>query len=188
MTRRSSDADTDPGSGPPADPESVARTILLSKLTAQPRTRAELAEMLAKKFVPADVAERVLDRFEEVGLIDDAAFARSWVESRQRGRGLARRALAQELRRKGVDNEVAREALDEIDPGDEETAARDLVRRKLRSMGRLDPQARVRRLTGMLARKGYSAGLAYRVVRDELADDETVDEGFGGDVEAPLDC
>lgn len=172
MPRQDTRADTDPGSGPPADPEAVARTILLNKLTARPRTRAELAEMLATKLVPDDVAVRVLDRFEEVGLIDDEAFARSWIESRQAGRGLARRALAQELRRKGVSDDVAREALAEVDPGDEETAARELVRRKLRTMSRLDTAARMRRLTGMLARKGYPAGLAYKVVRDELEEAE----------------
>ena len=80
------------------------------------------------------MATRLLDRFEEVGLVDDDAFARAWVASRQPGKGLARRALAQELRRKGIDDEVAREALDEIDPADEEAAARVLVRKKLRTL------------------------------------------------------
>lgn len=177
---------TDPGSGPPADPESVARTICLNKLTAQPRTRAELAEMLARKLVPDDVATRVLDRFEEVGLVDDRAFARSWIESRQAGRGLARRALAQELSRKGVDDQVAREALDELDSDAEENAARQLVRRKVRTMSRLDHQARVRRLTGMLARKGYPPGLAVKVVREELAAVDPGDDPIG-DEEAPVD-
>jgi regulatory protein len=172
-------ADDEPGSGPHADPESVARKILLDRLSDQPRTRHELAETLAKKLVPDEVATRLLDRFEEVGLVDDAAFARSWVESRQSGRGLARRALAQELRRKGVPEEVAREALDAIDPDDETEAARALVRRKLRTMGRLDHQARMRRLTAMLARKGYPPGVAFAVVRDELDDVEGREEaGF----------
>ncbi len=75
-----------------------------------------------------------------------------------RGKGLARRALAQELRRKGVDDEVAREALDEIDPADEEEAARRLVRKKLRSLSRVDEPTATRRLVGMLARKGYRRG------------------------------
>jgi len=101
--------------GPAEDPESVARRILLARLTDQPRTRAELAGFLAAKDVPDEVATRLLDRFTEVGLIDDAAFARAWITSRLAGRGLARRALASELRRKGVSDEVAREALDEID-------------------------------------------------------------------------
>nr|WP_253945327.1 regulatory protein RecX [Nocardioides sp. zg-DK7169] len=128
-----------------------------------------MGDKLAAKEVPTEIATRLLDRFEEVGLIDDEAFARAWIASRQPGKGLARRALAQELRRKGVDDEVARDALDEIDPDDEEEAARRLVRKKLRSLSRVDDQTATRRLVGMLARKGYSSGLAFSVVREELA-------------------
>ncbi len=154
--------------GPEADHEAVARKILLDALTGAARSRAELAQKLAKKDVPATIATQLLDRFEEVGLIDDAAFARMWIASRQSGKGLASRALAQELRRKGIDDAVAREALDEIDPEDEREVARRLVQRKLRSMRALDPQVATRRLVGMLARKGHSPGLAYAVVREEL--------------------
>ena len=150
------------------DPEAVARKILLDQLTGRARSRSDLAAKLSQRNVPEEVAVRLLDRFEEVGLVDDAAFARDWVEQRQSGRGLARRALAQELRRKGVDDEVAREALDEIDPEHEVEAARSLVRRKLRSVSDLDQQVAVRRLTGMLARKGYPPSVAFRVVREEL--------------------
>ncbi|WP_435741595.1 regulatory protein RecX [Nocardioides sp. SYSU DS0663] len=155
--------------GPPADAEAVARKILLDQLTGQARSRKELADKLAAKDVPVDLATRLLDRFEEVGLVDDAAFARAWVGSRQPGKKLARRALAQELRRKGVDDEVAREALDEIDPAAEEEAARALVRKKLRSLARVDDVTATRRLVGMLARKGYGSGLAFAVVREELS-------------------
>lgn len=154
--------------GPEADAEAVARKILLDALTGQARSRKELADKLAKKDVPVDLATRLLDRFTEVGLIDDAAFARQWVESRQRSRGLAPRALSQELRRKGVDDETVKEALEQIDAESQEEAARALVRKKLRSMRGLDQQTATRRLAGMLARKGYSAGLAFAVVRDEL--------------------
>jgi regulatory protein len=147
----------------------VARTILLDALTGQARSRQELRQRLAKKGVPDDVAERLLDRFTEVGLVDDEAFARSWVESRQRSRGLARRALAQELRRKGVPDETARGALDDLDPDQEEQAARLLVRKKLRALSGVDQATATRRLAGLLARKGYPAGLAFAVVRDELA-------------------
>jgi regulatory protein len=163
--------------GPDADAEAVARKILLDQLTGQARSRAELAGKLAKKQVPDEVAQRLLDRFEVVGLVDDAAFARAWVQSRQAGKGLARRALAQELRRKGIEEEVARDALDEVDPEEEVEAARLLVRRKLRTVRRLDRTTAVRRLSGMLARKGYPAGVAFRVVREELeAAGEDVDE------------
>lgn len=168
--------------GPDADQEAVARKILLDQLTGQARSRSELAGKLAKKGVPDALAARLLDRFEEVGLVDDEAFARSWVQSRQPGKGLARRALAQELRRKGVDDEVAQVALDEVDPDDEVEAARTLVRRKLRTVGRLERDVAVRRLTGMLARKGYPSGVCFRVVREELEqlghDTEDVHERF----------
>jgi regulatory protein len=163
-------APTDPAV-PPEDPEEVARQILLRRLTEQPRSRAELAKALAKRRVPDEVATRVLDRFTEVGLIDDAAFARSWVESRQRGRGLASRALAHELRNKGIDRQTAQEALGTLDPDDERRAAARLVRRKLASVARQPSQVARRRLVGMLARKGYPAGLAMAVVSDELAAD-----------------
>jgi regulatory protein len=160
--------DVDGPPEPDADPESVARQICLHQLEFAPRTRAELAAVLAKKGVPADAAEAVLGRFTEVGLIDDATFSKMWVESRHRGRGLAGRALQQELRRKGVDEETAREAAATLNPDEEAATARSLVQRKLPSTRGLAPEARVRRLAGMLARKGYNAGLAFRIVKEEL--------------------
>ncbi|GAA4989739.1 regulatory protein RecX [Kineococcus glutinatus] len=150
----------------------VARAIVLRQLTMAPRSRAQLAEKLAARNVPPDVAAAVLDRFEEVGLVDDAAYAEMLVRSRQQTRGLARRALAQDLRRKGVDDDTAREALATVSGEDEEAAARDLVRRKLRTTRGVDPVKRAQRLAGMLARKGYPAGLAYRVVREALAEED----------------
>jgi regulatory protein len=168
--------------GPEADQEAVARTILLDQLTGSARSRSELSTRLARKGVPDTLAERLLDRFEEVGLVDDPAFARAWVQSRQRGKGLARRALAHELRRKGVDEEVARSALDEVGPDDEVRAARTLVRRRLARLGGLDRDTAVRRLTGMLARKGYPASVCFRVVREELeALGHSLDHSMGED-------
>lgn len=153
---------------PDADPESVARAILLRRLTDQPRSRAELAESLARKLVPDNVAGRVLDRFEEVGLIDDEDFARSWVQSRQRSKGIASKVLAMELRRKGVDDDTSREVLAELDPDVERQNAHRLVQKKLRSMSGLDSTTQIRRLTGMLARKGYAPQVAFDVVRAAL--------------------
>src|SRR4051812_9723710 len=147
------------------DPESVARTICLRLLEAAPRTRAELAKAMAKRNVPTAAAEAVLDRFVEVGLIDDAAFAAAWVESRHRGRKLARTALASELRRKGVDPAVASEALASVTTDDEAAAAEALVRRRIRSMSSASPEVQLRRLVGMLARKGFGASLSYAVAR-----------------------
>jgi len=156
-----------------ADPESVARTILLDQLSGRARSRRELADKLAQRHVPDELAARLLDRFEEVGLVDDAAFAQAWVEGRHSARGLAPRALAQELRRKGVADEVARDALDQLGPDELEEAARALVRKKLRSLERFDEATKTRRLVGLLARKGYSSGLAFAVVKEQLALDDT---------------
>jgi len=160
----------------PADAESVARSIALRRLSGTPQTRHQLDEAMANKDVPAEVRDNVLDRFAEVGLIDDAAFARAWVESRQSSKGLSARALAEELRRRGVTSAHIEDAVGTIDPDDEENAARALVERKLQTMGELDPATRTRRLVAMLGRKGYPAGLAYRVVRESV--DEAPDELF----------
>jgi len=156
------------------DFEEVARTIALRQLTAAPRSRAQLEEAMAKRDVPADVAARVLDRFTEVGLVDDTAYAEMIVRTRHAERGLARRALAQELRRKGIEPEVATVALEQVDEGDERAAARRLVEKKARSTRGLDPQVRRRRLAGMLARKGFPGGVAMRAI-DEVLAEEGVD-------------
>lgn len=124
--------------------------------------------MLARKEISEEVIAEVLDRYDEVGIIDDAAFARAWVSSRHHGRGLARRALANELRQRGVDPEVAGEALESLDDESEAAAARALVDRKLRTASGT-PEAVFRRLVAMLARKGYSAGVAIRAVKEALA-------------------
>ena len=164
--------DVDSDLGPPADPMSVARTIVLNKLTAQARSRHELAEVLAAKNVPSEVATAVLDRFEEFGLINDEAFAAAWIESRQSSRGLARRALALELRRKGLDEELVRESLATIDAGDEVELARAVVQRKVHATRGLDSHKRIRRLAGVLARKGYPPDVCMSVVKDAIAADE----------------
>jgi regulatory protein len=153
------------------DPAELAREICLRQLEVRPRTRAELAVALRRGGIPDPVATEVLARYADVGMIDDAAFARAWVVSRHHGRGLARRALGSELRRRGVAPEAVTDALDQLDTGTEAATARALVDRKLRTTGG-DPRVLVRRLVGMLARKGYPAGLAFRVVKEALAADE----------------
>ena len=155
---------------PDADPESVARSIALRLLERSPRTRSELASAMARRGVPQEAAEAVLERFGEVGLVDDTRFAQAWVDSRHRGRGLGRRALAAELRRKGIEDEVAAEALTAVSTEDEVEVAQALVRRRLASMHGLPRDVAIRRLVGMLGRKGFGASLAYRVVTEALAD------------------
>jgi regulatory protein len=158
------------GAGGAADnQEQRARQVCLRLLTLAPRTRAQLADALRKRGIPDETADEVLSRFEDVGLIDDAAFARAWVESRHHGRGLAGRALSAELKQRGVAADEIRAAIEErLGPDAEVSAARRLIDRKLDSTRGLPPEQRTRRLAGMLARKGYPAGLAFRVIREAL--------------------
>jgi regulatory protein len=148
-------------------------------LTAAPRTRAQLAEALRRRGVPEEAAEAVLSRFGEVKLIDDAAFAAAWVESRHHGRGLSSRALAAELTHRGVPPEDIQAAVSGLDPRQEIATARGLVERRLAGTRGQPLNARIRRLTGVLARKGYSPALAYRVVREAL-EQEGIDPAAAG--------
>ncbi|HET8969920.1 MAG TPA: regulatory protein RecX [Candidatus Nanopelagicales bacterium] len=176
------------GPGPAIDHEG-ARELCLRQLGYAPRTRSQLAATLAGKGVTDQVATEVLDRLEDVRLVDDSRYAQDWVRSRHASRGLSRRAIGQELRRRGVADEVAAQALADLDGAAEEERARELVDAKLRSTRGLDITVRTRRLVGMLARKGYGPGLATRVVREQLAlepDVDPADRRFLDDLDGPL--
>ena len=162
-----------------ADPEAIARQICLRMLTAAPRTRAQLASALRRRGVPEEAAEAVLGRFADVKLIDDAMFANAWVESRHHGRGLSGRALAAELRHRGVAAGDIEAAVDRLGPEQEIVTARSLVARRLAATWGQPTHARARRLIGMLARKGYSPALAYRVAREAL-EQEGIDLAAAG--------
>jgi regulatory protein len=154
--------------GKVTSPAAEARRICLRLLTARPRSRAELTDALSTRGIPHEVSEPVLDRLGELGLVNDTAFAETTVYSGHSHRGLGRRALRAELRRRGVPEEIARESVATVRPEDEEQRARELVRRKLRSGTGRDAGTLARKLGGMLVRKGYSEELAWRVVREEL--------------------
>ena len=151
--------------------EEQAHALCLRLLTVRARTRAELAGQMAKRGYPDDAAQAVLERLEAVGLIDDEDFAEQWVRSRQVNAGKGKRALAAELRTKGVDDEVIATALEGIDAGVERVRAEQLVERRLRRevLGGDDDPKVMRRLVGMLARRGYSQSMAVAVVNDALA-------------------
>ncbi|EID81003.1 recombination regulator RecX [Rhodococcus opacus RKJ300 = JCM 13270] len=137
-------------------------------MTDRARSRAELAERLAKKGYSPEIAERVLDRLTEVGLVNDADFAQQWVHSRHTYSGKGKRALALELRRKGIGQEDATEALAQIDSEDERARATELVEKKLRTVSADDRDRAVRRLVSMLARRGFPQGMAFEVVKEQL--------------------
>lgn len=156
------------GLDPEPDPHDVARHIVLRQLTMAPRSRAQLAQKLAQRGCDPQVAATVLDRMEEVGLVDDETYAGMLVRSQRGARGLARPALRSELRRKGIDPEVADEALGEVSDADERAEARRLVNKKLATMHGLPAATQARRLAAMLARKGYAGETAYGVIRAAL--------------------
>lgn len=145
-----------------------ARQIVLRQLAMAPRSRAQLEKKLADKEVAPDTAAAVLDRFAEVGLVDDAAFAEVLVRSQQESRGLARRGLAHELRKKGVDPDIAADALGSLDTDSERARAEELVAARLRRLHGLPKDVQMRRLAGFLARKGYPGDMAFSVIREAL--------------------
>ena len=136
-------------------------------------SRAELATAMAKKDVSPEIVDELLDRFAELDMVDDTAFAQQWVSERQRLRGLSRRALSHELQRKGVDRDVIAEATSQVSDEDEFAAALTLAQKKLRSLRSVDDvQVKRRRLMGMLARRGYGHEVVSRVVGQLLAADD----------------
>ena len=157
---------------PDANPASVARSIVLRQLNNSAKSRQQLSQKLAERNIPEDVAEAVLDRFEAVKLIDDAEFARTWVQGRSLHKSLARGALRRELAEKGIAPELAEEALNQVDDDSERERGTELVRRKLRgSMDLTDQQERdkyTRRWVAMLARKGYNPSVAFGMVADAI--------------------
>ena len=136
------------------DPYAVARSIVLRRLTIAPRSREELRKSLCEREVPVDVQEEVLSRFTELGLIDDVAMAGSFVAHKSKeGRG--RRAIAHKLRARGISDDTIAEALSGVTDEDELQQATALVERRWPRMAHLERAVRIRRLTGMLSRRGY---------------------------------
>lgn len=157
-----------PDAGPEPDAYEVARLMALRRLDYKAQTRAELQTHLLGKGVSAEDTEQVLNRFEDVGLLDDQRYAQAWAQSRHGNRYHSRRLIQQELRRKGVDDELIEEVVADIDHESELAAAKAMIDRKAASMSGLPREVAFRRLSGMLARKGYGPQVVVPVVRDLL--------------------
>lgn len=154
-----------------------ARAVVLRKLTGSAKSRHQLAESLREREFSESVIAAVLDRMEEVHLLDDADFARTWVRTRHEMKNLGRAALRRELRDKGVEESLVEQALEQIGPADEDAAARELVAKKLQGAAvpvgdgpeeRKEREKHTRRLVSMLARRGHSPGAAFQIVREAL--------------------
>lgn len=159
-----------PSEPSPLELEEKAREVLLRKLSLRPHSRAELEQALEAKGVAPDLTEHLLDRFTEVNLVNDEDFARQWVASRQRTRGSSRRALREELRRKGIDRDLIDDATSAVSSEDELEAALELARKKMRTLASLEPPVQRRRLAGALGRRGYGYEVVERVLREVLVE------------------
>jgi len=148
----------------------AAKQVLLRRLSHAPRTRKELAKDLKDKDISDEVANIALDRFEEVGLINDQALASNYVSSQHERKGIGKNALRQQLRAKGVSDDVALEAVSQISDDQEFQAAFALACKKIRSLQRDDAKTQLRKIVGLLARKGYSSNLAFRVAKEVITD------------------
>jgi len=138
-----------------------ATTAALAFLGYRPRSEKEVRDRLRQKGYGAEAIDQAVARIAGWGYLNDASFARLWIEGRGGSRG--RRLLEQELRHKGVERETAREVLDEA-ALDERAAALEAGRKRLRQLGGADPAATRRRLGGYLVRRGYG----YDTVRATL--------------------
>ena len=148
----------------------AAKQVLLRRLSHAPRTRKELAKDLKDKDISDEVANIALDRFEEVGLINDQALASNYVSSQHERKGIGKNALRQQLRAKGVSDDVALEAISQISDDQEFQAAFALACKKIRSLQKDDAKTQLRKIVGVLARKGYSSNLAFRVAKEVITD------------------
>ena len=171
--------------GPDAEPDPylVTKEIALKALDRRAYGRVELANYLARKGAPEEAVDRVLGRFEEVGLLDDAAFAKQWVDSRYRGRKLPRRTLVAELHRKGLDADVIAEAVAPIDRDAEARVAAELAAAKARSLAGQPYEIALRRLVGVLGRRGYAGDLAWQAAKEALSERPDVDLEMGEQVD-----
>ena len=152
------------------DQNQIAKQVLLRRLSNAPRTRKELAQDLKKKKIEEDIAKQALDRFEELGLINDQTYSENFVANTHERRKLGKKALKQQLRSKGVSEETANQAVLQISDEDEFKSALALALKKIRSIQNDDPQTQIRKIVSLLARKGYSSSLSFQVAKQVIND------------------
>lgn len=149
----------------------------LNMLAFRARSSSELARSLQQKGEERPHVDWALERLKEQGLLDDAAFARSFARSKVVDGKQSRRRVQQDLARKGVARSLSDEAIDTVfeeEAVDQRAIVEEAARKKLRSLAGLDPAVQRRRLYGFLARRGYDLDDIRGVlssIRSELAAD-----------------
>ena len=153
--------------------KAAVRKRALGLLDQRARSRAELSGRLTELDFDPGVITAVLDDLAAVGLLDDQAFANEWVRQRHQRRGKSAQALDRELMAKGVAEPVRARALAQVSDEDEEVAARAAAAKKARTITTVPPDRHerdkaLRRIVGVLARRGYGGEMSMRVAREEL--------------------
>lgn len=164
-TEPSEDGDVAARSPSPEKLEQRARNVLLFQISKSAKSKHQLAQILVKREIPDEIALPLLDRFEEAGLINDLVFAETVVSSRRNFRGLSKSAIKRELNQKGVSQDLIETTTRVITSEDELETAKRLAETRIRSMSRLEDQARTRRLFAYLQRKGYSSSIIFEAIR-----------------------
>lgn len=160
-----SDSESPPRMLSPEKQEQRARNVLLHQLARSAKSTKQLRDILQKREIDPAIAETVLERFTEVGLIDDQAFAETLVSSRRKFKGAAKSVIKRELNDKGIEAHVIEQVTSEITSEDELKLACELAERRIRQMVNLERTVRYRRLSGYLMRKGFSGGVVSAAVR-----------------------
>lgn len=146
-----------------------AKNTAYRYLTVRPRSRKEVEQKLADRGFPSVCIASVIEHLLRLGYLDDERFARDWAAGRVRTRGYGRRRIEQELRDRGIGAGTIRETVGELfqDVSEQDVARRE-AEKKLRSMSRLAPEVRRRRLAGFLERRGFTSEIIYSVLRTLL--------------------
>jgi regulatory protein len=152
-----------------------AKEYALNLLSYRMRSRKELTGRLKQKGFDQDTTSELVDDLEDVGLINDLEFAKSWIRTRMELNPRSFYAIERELRQKGVEREVFKHAEDELKGQFEERAvALSLARRKHASLKGLEPAESKRKILGLLSRRGFSYDVGKWVIQ-HLEDEEEND-------------
>lgn len=141
------------------------------------KTRKQLHDKMRDRNCPDDIIESTLDKLEEMKYLSDAQYAKNFVESKQTYKNVGQRKIAQDLRQKGIPQEIIETAFEENTEEDERLRAKELVSKRMRSTRNVERQKRINRLVGYLSRNGYNGSMAFSVVKEAI--DAESDEEMG---------
>jgi regulatory protein len=145
--------------------EEDIRSFVLKKLERTAQPSGKVREALVAKGFAKEIFEPIIDRFIEVGLIDDYALAKSYVDHSLTRKGKSKTMIARELRDKGLTADAVNEAIATIDADRESDAANAIAEQKIRSLTRFDQAERSKKLAAFLSRKGYASNVVWAAVR-----------------------